>query len=374
MPHARDRARTIHPSRARLAAVVTTALVALVTTGLGPGSASDAAVAARSAVGSGNPLAGGTWGVYTGRADGVYPAWQNATGTEKDLLAKVALRPRVRWLGRWIPDNQIAGTVRDYIDQTQNGDPNVLVQMAVFREFPKGEPHRDDPLTDADKASYRRWVHNAAVGIGSARVVMVLEPDLAVGLQGWRPAVRLNLVNYAARVFGALPNTAVYLDASDSDWLKIPDAVSMLLKAGVRNVRGVALGATHYSSTAENIAYGRRLVAALAKAGVPGRHVVIDTADNGQPFTWLQYYAAHPGGDFDNAQTCRSKTQHRCVTLGIPPTWRVADARWHLSPTARDTARKYVDGYLWFGRPWLYRQAAPFKRARTLAVARTTPY
>ncbi|MGZ4437500.1 MAG: glycoside hydrolase family 6 protein [Nocardioidaceae bacterium] len=353
----------------RLAPAVTLALLATLLTCLGAGSTATAAGTTAT-----SPLAGGRWGVYTGGADGIYPAYEQATGTDKDLLAKIALRPRVRWFGSWIPDDQIAAKVRDYIETTQNGDPTVLVQMAVFREFPTGEGHRDDPLTAADQASYRTWIVNAAGAIGSARVAMVFEPDLAVGLKGWRPAVRQKLVAYAARVFGALPNTSVYLDASDADWLKIPDAVSLLLNSGIRNLRGFALGATHYNSTAANVLYGKQLVAALAKAGVPGRHFVVDTADNGRPFTWLQYYDAHPNGDFDNAQTCTTKTQTRCVTLGIPPTSRVAAAAWHLGPAARDAARKYADGYLWFGRPWLYRQASPFKRDRALAVARTTQY
>jgi endoglucanase len=33
-----------------------------------------------------------------------------------------------------------------------------------------------------------------------------------------------------------------------------------------------------------------------------------------------------------------------------------------------------VDGYLWFGRPWLYMQADPFVMTRALQLARTTPY
>jgi hypothetical protein len=373
MFHTRVLTGTRRPGRVRVLAAATAALAATLTTSLATGSTADAVTAARTS-GSTNPLAGGTWGVYTGNQDGVYPAWQSATGTAKQLLAKEALRPRVRWMGSWIPNDQIGAKVRDYITQTQAGDPNVLVQMAVFREFPRNESHKDDPLTAADQASYRRWIDNAAAGIGSARVAMVLEPDLAVGLKGWRPAVRQKLVTYAAQKFGALPHTAVYLDASDSDWLKIPDAVSLLTRSGIRYLRGFALGATHYSSTAENLAYGKKLVAALAKAGVPGRHFVIDTADNGRAFTWLQYYAAHPKGDFDNAQVCTTTSQRRCVTLGIPPTWRVDDSRWHLSDTARATARRYADGYLWFGRPWLYRQATPFTRYRALAVARTTPF
>jgi endoglucanase len=204
-------------------------------------------------------------------------------------------------------------------------------------------------------------VRAAARGIGSSRVALVLEPDLAVALQGWRPAVRLALTRYAARVFSALPRTTVYIDAGDADWLHVGETVSMLRAAGVEYTRGFALGATHYWSTPAQIGFGRRVVDGLAAAGIRGRHFVVDTADNGRPFTWLQYYAAHPHGDFDNAQTCRTTSQTRCVTLGHPPTWATTD-------------RARVDGYLWFGRPWLTRQASPWDLPRALAVTGTTPY
>lgn len=350
-----------------------TSLVAALTTSVS--TATDVTVpAGRYAANPTNPLAGGSWGVYTGPADGVYPAYERATGTNKALLAKVALRSRVRWFGSWMSAAEAGAKLRDYIATTQRGDREVLVPLAIFRLWPEGEGAKSKPLTSADLADYRHWVDVAAAAIGSARVAMVLEPDLAVALNGWRPQVRMALTAYAAQVFGRLPRTTVYIDASDSDWLSVPKARNLLLRSGIRYVRGFALGATHYSGTAANIRYGRRLVAALAAAGVPRRHFVIDTADNGRPFTWLQYWAAHPRGDFDNAEPCRTRTQRRCDTLGIPPTWRVADARTRIPSKLRPAARRHVDAYLWFGRPWLYRQSSPFLLDRTLQVARTTPF
>jgi hypothetical protein len=338
--------------------------------------AAPTAPAARSAYAANpdNPLAGGTWGVYRGSADGVYPAYRRATGTNKALLAKVALRPRVRWFGSWMSVKQVSAKIRDYITTTQAGDPEVLVQLAVFRLWPHGEGARNRPMTVAEQDAYRRWVDAAAQAIGGSRVAIVLEPDLAVSLGGWQPEVRAALTAYAAHALAQLPRAAVYIDASDSDWLSVSRAADLLLASGIREARGFALGATHYSGTAENIAYGRSLVAALAASGVPGRHFVIDTADNGRPFTWAQYRAAHPRGDFDNAQVCRTTTQQRCDTLGIPPTSEVADPRWGLPADLQQAAAELVDGYLWFGRPWLYRQSSPFKLGRTLKIARTTPY
>ena len=46
-----------------------------------------------------------------------------------------------------------------------------------------------------------------------------------------------------------------------------------------------------------------------------------------------------------------------------------------MAAVARDRglAARYVDGYLWYGRPWLDNQADPFDLSRSLALAATTP-
>ncbi|MGN6252990.1 MAG: glycoside hydrolase family 6 protein [Marmoricola sp.] len=358
--------------RAAVAAVAS--LAVMLPLAASTGQAAEAATAAALRQNPSNPLAGRPWGVYTGPADGVYPAYEKAQGADKALLATVALRPRVRWLGSWIPTDQIADKIQSYVTQAQAGDPETVVPMAIFRLWPHGEPSKKEPITLQQRRDYHAWIDQAAAGIGSAHVAMVLEPDLAVSLSGWRPRVRMRLAAYAASVFAGLPNTAVYLDAGDADWLSVDRAVALLRSAGIAKLRGFALGATHYGSLASEVAYGHQLVGALARAGLGTKHFVVDTADNGRPFTWLQYHAAHPQGDFDAAEACRTTTETRCVTLGVPPTWHVASRTWGLSLALRRTAAHDADGYLWFGRPWLYQQATPFLLDRTLQVARTTPY
>lgn len=322
-----------------------------------------------------NPIAG-PWGVYTGAADGVYPAYQSATGTQKYLLSKVARKARVRWFTSAIARSDIRAKVHDYVVQTQNGNPNVVVMMAIFRLWPKGERNKSIPLSAADQQAYRDWVDAAARGIGSARVALMLEPDLAVAYNGWQPSVRFNLAKYAARTFSALPRTSVYIDGGAADWLTPTKAASMLRAAGVGlpRVRGYALNATHYTSTPSNIVHGRQIASTLATAGITSKHFVVNTADTGQPFTWSQYWSAHPNGSFDNAETCATKSSHRCVTLGAPPTWDVAHSPQQLSPSVRTMALRFCDGYVWLGRPWLTNQASPFNMQRTLQIARTTPF
>jgi hypothetical protein len=323
-----------------------------------------------------NPLVGLPWGVYKGDQDGVYPAYAAASGTERALLAEVALQPRARWYGSWLSaaDMQAKLSMEIAAEQADSGNPNVLVPMAFFRQFPGHERNRGIPWTLADRQAYRGFYDAAAAAIGNAHALIILEPDLPAILKGWRPDIRERLVTYAARTLSALPNTTIYLDAGASDWIKPADQAALLAASGVRYVRGFAESGTHYTSVPDNIVRGRETMAELAKLGITGKHFVIDTSDNGQPFGFGQYFQKHPNGFFPNAETCKSTTEHRCVTLGIPPTWRVADSRLHLSSKLTDVAERLVDGYVWYNRPWLENATYPFDLQRTLQMARTTPF
>jgi hypothetical protein len=331
-----------------------------------------------------NPLAGGRWAVYRGPWNGIYPAYEHAGGESKRLLGRIALQPRVIWFAADFSPSSIGPQLDRFIaEQQAEFGKDALIQIAVFREWPRGEAARGKPLSGSEQSAYRAWIDAAARAIGDARVAMVLEPDLglnAIPNNSWEtrtadPSVRLGLVRYAAQRFAQLPRTTVYLDASDSDWLAMSKIIPVLEAAGIEYVRGFALGATHYSSVGDNIDYGMQIVRELEADGITGKKFVIDTADNGRPFTWMQHRSEHPGADFDNAATCRSVADTTCDTLGVPPTTDVAaDHGLGLTARQRTDALRNVDGYLWFGRPWLIRQASPFSLSRSLEVARSTPF
>jgi hypothetical protein len=327
-----------------------------------------------SAAPSGSPLANGPWTPFVASFDPVDQAYNAATGTNKALLAKIALRPRVIWMTSQTQNGDAEKTVQDRISEFQQGNPAAYTQLALFGLYPKGESHRSDPISAAQQAKYKTWIDEIAAGIGSSRVILILEPDLGVAWGGWHPAVRFGLAAYAAKELGALPNTHVYIDGSDADWLKPAKAVTMLRESGIAYADGIALGATHYSSTAGNIVYGAGLIRRLAAGHITGKHLVIDTADNGRPFTTRQFKKRHRHLAIGNANVCTSRTSTKCVTLGIPPTTDVSSKRWGFSAGTRSLAASYVDGFLWFGRPWLYAQSYPFELSRALQVARTSPY
>jgi endoglucanase len=259
---------------------------------------------------------------------------------------------------------------KQYIDDSTGGNPNVLAQIAVFRVDPWEQGACGALPSASQQSSYRRWVDNFASGIGSSRVALILQPDLPFALCApGHSLTQLALVAYAARRFNALPHTSVYIDAGAADWVSVGQAAWLLENAGVRHARGFALNDTHYDSTGNELAFGAKVSRALGAAGIPGRHFVINTSQNGAPFLYYKYH-----GSLANAPPCATKQSQACPTLGIPPTSQVADPRWGLSPQNQAIARRLADGYLWVGRPWLDYGSYPFDLQRALGLARSTPF
>jgi endoglucanase len=317
----------------------------------------------------GNPLAGLPWGTYTGTGDGLYPAYQSARGRDRQLLARIALRPLAFWFGAWDRDSDAGNVARQYIANVTAGDPNKLAQLTVFRLDPWEQDACSHVPGPAAQASYRNWTDNFAAGIGRSRVAMILQPDLPFATCSPNQGVVLGLVAYAAKRFSALPHTTVYIDAGAWQWTSPDMAASLLVRAGVRHVRGFVLNATQYGSTQDELGFGANIISALGARGVHGTHFVVNTSQNGAPFLAGQYH-----GNVVNPRVCANASDHICATLGIPPTWHVTDSRWHLSGHARSIAGRYADAYLWVGRPWLDNGAYPFDLGRALGLAASSPF
>jgi hypothetical protein len=276
--------------------------------------------------------------------------------------------------------------VPDYL-RTVNptSDPGRLVQIAVFGLWPRGEGARHTPLTAAEQAHYRTWIQRVSAGIGGARVLIALEPDLAITANRSRvdgvtdPRVRQGLARYAAKYFhDHNPRAVVYLDAGASDWLSPSQAATLLKRSGVRFTRGFSLGVTHYTKAPENIAHGAAVVRALARRGIRGKHFVIDTADSGRGYTWSQWASRFGADSFDNSRDCPDARATLCNALGVPPTWQVAQPAYvsalRLTRAQVRIAKRRVDAYLWLTRPWMYNQASPYQHGKAVAAARSTPF
>src|SRR4051794_32602738 len=103
-------------SRRRAALSLLSALVAVVGTGaltvaatpsaVGTPAAAPAPVQQRTPAET-NPLANRTWGVYKGAGDQAWTPYLRASGKKKRLLAKIALAPKAKWYGQWIPTDEV---------------------------------------------------------------------------------------------------------------------------------------------------------------------------------------------------------------------------------------------------------------------------
>ena len=317
-----------------------------------------------------NPLAGMPWGVYHGTLDGIDPAYDAARGRNRRLLAAIALRPTAHWFGAWDADGTATDLARQYIRASPRGRPDALTQVAVFRLDPWEEPACSHLPTARQQASYKTWIDNFAAGIGDSRVALILQPDLPfASCAPGGSLLPLHLVAYAAQVFSSLPHATVYIDGGARDWEPVAKAVSLLEHAGVAYTRGFALNDTHYDSTGAELTFGAAVARKLAGAGIPDMHFVINTAENGAPFMRYRY-----SGNKLNPAVCANRHARTCATLGIPPTWHTALARWKLSPRQRSLAARFADAYRWIGRPWLLDGAYPFELQRSLGLAASTPF
>jgi len=336
---------------------------------------------ARAARARHNPFLAHPWGIYQGPMEPSWVAWKKATGTAKRRLAYIAHKPKDHWFGHWNSNDQIARQVRDYIKNSQAGNPDALVQMAVFRVVPwEHEACRRLP-THAERASYKHWIQRFAAAVGHTPTAIVLQPDGPFALcapHGSRVPSRL--VAYASRVLSAQPRTSVYIEAGAADWPVfgprggVKAAVKILVRGGIRYAHGFALDTTHYDSVADEVTRATAIIKTLRRKGYAGRRAVINTSNNGHPFKFGRY----TGSDPTNPVVCPRKRTPRsvtCETLGIPPTAAVAADRWNLPATTAQRAARYVDAYLWFGRPWLHHAGSqPFVTKRAIKLVRTTPF
>jgi endoglucanase len=319
-----------------------------------------------------NPLVR-PWGVYQGPAEMPWLPYLAASDDQQTLLDKIVQRPKATWFGAWQPNVDITERVETYLELTTGGDPDVLAQITIFRMVPWERESCDRLPTAAEQASYYAWIDGFAAGVGDTHLAVVMQPDAPFGLCApGGSQLPLHMIRYAVRKLSALANTSVYIEAGAADWLRDDpkEALKILVPAGIRDARGFALNGTHYDSTERQIRFAADISKALRDRGIPGKYAVINTAENGRPFKGYEY----DGPNFDNARACTKAEERRCVTLGIPPTIDVASPQWGLPAADRLLADRYVDAYLWFGRPWLYNQAKPFDLQRALQLTRTTPY
>ncbi len=318
-----------------------------------------------------DPISGMTWGAP--HNDDLWNAYESASGSNQVLLGKLALQPRAVWLGYWDPIGQVRAETAATVAATQNGNPDALTEFATFELHPwetrtAGGPWRGPVGGSWNVSANEAWYRNMAAGIASAPALVIEQVDLPFALKTSSSAPE-RIDTYAARVLSAEPHTTVYIDAGTAGWLTAANDASLLIRNGIRYARGFALDDTDYDPTAVEDRFGGEVVAALAKRGVKGKHFIVDTDENGQPYkphqvTW---------GPINDTPMCHGRIQTVCQRTGIPPTTNVASARWNLGSTASKVAKQYCDGYVWSGRPWDI-DAGPFVLQNALWLAKNGKY
>jgi endoglucanase len=290
-----------------------------------------------------NPIAGVQWGIYRGPSGGLYPAYQAAKGRDKTILANLALKPIVQPLGSWDSNSEIGGAVQEIIADTTAGNPNVMSEISTFALNPWEGGACDGSWNVGSDES---WYRQLARGIGSARMLAIAQIDLPFALCSSSSAPE-QITGYGAETLSALPHTTVYIDAGAAEWEPATRMANLLIRSGIRHARGFSLDDTQYGSTSLELQYGAQIIAALNADGVSGKHFVVDTDENGQP-----YLAGQVSVGSNYTPRCTTRTQTLCQRTGIPPTTQVANPRWQLSAADAHTAADDADGYVWSGAPW----------------------
>ena len=313
----------------------------------------------------GNPIARVAWKPYEGSADSLWNAYASAGGRRRALLGRLALKPRALFIGHWIGSSQIGAVAQEVVQDTQRGDPNALAQFGTFELSPwegawSGAGQWNVPDSE-------RWYKELAAGIGQARALVVLQIDLpfAARTSNRQPET---IDAYGTKVLSANPHTTVYIDAGAYGWLSPAQQGALLISNGIRHARGFSVNDTQYGSMSEELEYGAQLVSYLDSHGVTGKHFLVNTAQNGQP-----YLAGQVSVPSNDTPRCASQSQTLCQRTGIPPTTDVANPRWHLSRGDAAIAKRDVDAYVWASQPWNV-NGGPFDLSFALKLAANGKY
>lgn len=325
-------------SRTLRAALVALALTAAICTGVAfaQGSASRRTAAPASAAGSAsgaydsgsttipsNPLAGHPWFVdvafgplwqYVRMYQHSHPFWAHE-------LTFLAQEPATKSFGAFDPN--IGPDFRAYLARVQQQDPGAIPMVSLSRIAHQSCPYVN-PTADYQPPAYKAWVKAFVDAIGSYPVMVLVEPDRIPTLS-CLPAsaqrTRYELLNYDLQLLSQHKSAIVYLDAGASDWVRsTTDLAHRLQRAGIKYAQGFALNASHFDTTAHNIAYGLKVSRLLG-----GMHFVINTDANGNgptpPALRARYHGCQPPN----------------IGAGIRPTIQ--------------TGHKLIDAFLWLDTP-----------------------
>lgn len=214
-----------------------------------------------------------------------------AGGYPIEIMKRISTRPTAKWLGNW--NTNVYADVGSYVGRARSAGG-----MPVFVLY--NIPQRDCGSYSAGGTSasaYSGWVEQVALAIGSARAAVIIEPDALSQINQSGCLTDAQKTQRNALLRGAVatirknaPNTAIYLDAGNSQWIPSNTMAQLLKDAGVAAANGFALNVSNYISTDASVAYGTKISSLIG-----GKHFVIDTGRNGLGAT-ADYQWCNPSG------------------------------------------------------------------------------
>lgn len=234
-----------------------------------------------------------------------------STNPNTAAMERLAAQPTARWFGNWNSD--IAGDVRSAVTAATQQDATAVL---VAYNIPARDCNGYSAGGSNSPAGYSSWINSFASAIGSAKAIVVLEPDAIAQLSCLSEAdqkTRLTLLSSAISALKNNPNTKVYLDAGHAGWIDPAVMASNLTKANVGAADGFAVNVSNFDSTEVSTDYGQKISSALG-----GKHFVIDTSRN---------------GNGSNGEWCNPSGR----AIGLAPTTH--------------TGNPLIDAYLWIKTP-----------------------
>lgn len=245
--------------------------------------------------------------------------WQTERPEDAALMERIAAESQADWFGDWTADPETE--IRSRVSQIVAAG---AVPVFVFYTIPYRDCGQYSAGGANDPATYRAWVEAAATGIGGRPAVIILEPDalaLTDCLTQEQVTERFDLLAFAVQRLEALPQTDVYIDAGNANWLPSGEAASRLDRAGIDQATGFAVNVSNFHTTEASTDYGRAISAAIAsREGTP---FVIDTSRNGN-------------GPWESDD---------------PETWCNPPGRALGEAPTTETGDELVDAWLWIKRP-----------------------
>ncbi|WP_210592066.1 glycoside hydrolase family 6 protein [Streptomyces sp. GESEQ-35] len=237
------------------------------------------------------------------------------------IESRIADHPAAVWFADFTPATITARVRAVTSGGTAQGRVPVVVSYAIPDRDCGGASQGGAP----DLGAYDAWIDAFAAGLGSADVIVILEPDSiaqADCLSAGARADRFASLARAGRVLKtANPKARVYFDAGHSGWNSAAKQAALLKQAGAASAGssdGIFSNVSNFHRTDAETAYDRQVLDALD--GPASLGAVIDTSRNGN--------GAPAGG-----QWCDPSGRK----LGRTPTLNTGEAG--------------IDGYLWVKLP-----------------------